>query len=130
MNTVQDTTKTQNTTPGGAQTGQHSGQPADAWYAQGGAAAGTTGTTTGTTTGATNSAPRIEAQVNVGTKRMLYRHPSDKLVGGVCGGIAAYFKWLYPRIKIIGARRLEIATVETFSAACAVGPVFEGISQE
>ncbi len=81
MNTVQDTTNTTS----GTQPGQQSGQPADAWYTQGGTASGATGST--------NSAPRIEAQANVGTKRMLYRHPSDKLVGGVCGGIAEYLGW-------------------------------------
>jgi len=27
------------------------------------------------------------------TKRMLYRHPTDKVIGGVCGGIAEYFGW-------------------------------------
>ena len=81
MNTVQDTTHTTS----GTQPGQQSGQPADAWYTQGGTASGATGST--------NSAPRLEAQANVGTKRMLYRHPSDKLVGGVCGGIAEYLGW-------------------------------------
>ncbi len=84
MNTVQDTTNTQNTTAGGT----HTGQPADAWYAPG----GTTSSTMGSTS-STGSAPRIEAQANLGSKRMLYRHPSDKLVGGVCGGIAEYLGW-------------------------------------
>ena len=84
MNTVQDTTNTQNTTTGGTQTGQQSASR-DAWYAQGGTAS--------STLGSTSSAPRIEAQANMGTKRMLYRHPSDKLVGGVCGGIAEYLGW-------------------------------------
>ncbi|MFN8468112.1 MAG: PspC domain-containing protein [Caldilineaceae bacterium] len=77
MNTVQDTTKT----TGGTQ----AGQPSDPWYTQG----GTTGATG--TAGSTTSAPRLEAQP--GAKRMLYRHPSDKLVGGVCGGIAEYLGW-------------------------------------
>jgi phage shock protein PspC (stress-responsive transcriptional regulator) len=27
------------------------------------------------------------------TRRMLYRHPSDKLIGGVCGGLAEYLNW-------------------------------------
>jgi phage shock protein PspC (stress-responsive transcriptional regulator) len=27
------------------------------------------------------------------TKRMLYRHPTDKVIGGVCSGIAEYFGW-------------------------------------
>jgi len=26
-------------------------------------------------------------------RRMLYRHPSDKLIGGVCGGVAEYLGW-------------------------------------
>ena len=32
-------------------------------------------------------------QETMNTKRMLYRHPTDKIVGGVCGGIAEYFGW-------------------------------------
>lgn len=32
-------------------------------------------------------------QETMNTKRMLYRHPTDKVVGGVCGGIAEYFGW-------------------------------------
>jgi phage shock protein C len=72
MNSVQDKTNTTNTTSG-AQAGQTS-QPAGAWYA-----AGDQGT------------PRIEA--GAPARRMLYRSPSDKLVGGVCGGIAEYLGW-------------------------------------
>ena len=84
MNTVQDSTKTQNTTSAGAQ----AGQPSDAWYAQGTMPGSATPGATGTT-----SAPRLEAQPHTAAKRMLYRHPSDKLVGGVCGGIAEYLGW-------------------------------------
>ena len=32
-------------------------------------------------------------QTTMNTKRMLYRHPTDKMIGGVCGGIAEYFGW-------------------------------------
>lgn len=32
-------------------------------------------------------------QTTMNTKRMLYRHPTDKVIGGVCGGIAEYFGW-------------------------------------
>lgn len=33
------------------------------------------------------------AEQTMNTKRMLYRHPTDKVIGGVCGGIAEYFGW-------------------------------------
>lgn len=33
------------------------------------------------------------AEQAMNTKRMLYRHPTDKVIGGVCGGIAEYFGW-------------------------------------
>lgn len=70
MNTVQDqnTTNTANT------------QQADAWYSNGGQ-------------GAPQSAGQIGSQPRFTTRRMLYRHPSDKLVGGVCGGIGEYLGW-------------------------------------
>jgi phage shock protein PspC (stress-responsive transcriptional regulator) len=32
-------------------------------------------------------------QAAVPARRMLYRHPSDKLIGGVCGGLAEYLNW-------------------------------------
>lgn len=32
-------------------------------------------------------------KTTMNTKRMLYRHPTDKVIGGVCGGIAEYFGW-------------------------------------
>lgn len=38
-------------------------------------------------TAQSESAPRAESQ------RTLYRHPSEKMVGGVCGGLAEYFGW-------------------------------------
>lgn len=73
MNTVQDTTNTTN----GSQAGQ-AGQTSSAWYAD----------------------PNVQAQesarrlnMNAPTRRMLYRSPSDKLIGGVCGGIAEYLGW-------------------------------------
>lgn len=32
-------------------------------------------------------------KTTMNTKRMLYRHPTDKVIGGICGGIAEYFGW-------------------------------------
>jgi phage shock protein PspC (stress-responsive transcriptional regulator) len=83
MNTVQDTT---NTTINGAQTGQPVGQGPDAWYAA------SSGNGTAGAQSATNG-PRLESQAGASLRRMLYRSPSDKLVGGVCGGIAEYLDW-------------------------------------
>jgi phage shock protein PspC (stress-responsive transcriptional regulator) len=80
MNTVQDTTNTTS----GMQTGQTT-QPGDAWYTPGNAQA--------SAQGAAQTGPRLESQANAGARRMLYRSPSDKLIGGVCGGIAEYLGW-------------------------------------
>ena len=60
-----------------------------------------TNTTTERTTGAlpewmeanTTSQSNGAEQTTMNTKRMLYRHPTDKVIGGVCGGIAEYFGW-------------------------------------
>ncbi len=78
MNTVQDTTNTTS----GTQTGQagQTTQPGDAWYTPGAQSA-------------PQSTPRLDSQAGAGVRRMLYRSPSDKLVGGVCGGIAEYLGW-------------------------------------
>ena len=35
------------------------------------------------------------------TRRMLYRHPSDKLVAGVCGGVAEYLNWNPVLVRVI-----------------------------
>ena len=35
--------------------------------------------------------PNGAEPTTMNTKRMLYRHPTDKVIGGVCGGIAEYF---------------------------------------
>ena len=40
---------------------------------------------------ATDAAAGAEAPASA--RRMLYRSPTDKLVGGVCGGIAEYLGW-------------------------------------
>lgn len=37
--------------------------------------------------------PGNGAQAAAPTRRMLYRHPNDKLIGGVCGGVAEYLNW-------------------------------------
>ncbi len=73
MNTVQDTKIN------GVADSQ-STQTVDAWYAS------------------SDSAPAGETQgngqtQNADTRRMLYRSPSDKLVGGVCGGMGEYLGW-------------------------------------
>lgn len=69
MNTVQD----QNTT---SSANGAANQQADAWYSNPGQSAG-----------------QIGAETKAPARRMLYRHPSDKLVGGVCGGISEYLGW-------------------------------------
>ena len=61
----------------------------------------TTETTTGRTAGVLpewmeageSSQLNGAEQKTMNTKRMLYRHPTDKVIGGVCGGIAEYFGW-------------------------------------
>jgi phage shock protein C len=70
MNTVQE----QNTT------NTAGSQQADAWYSN-------------ASQGAGQGVPQIDSQPRFTTRRMLYRHPSDKLVGGVCGGIGEYLGW-------------------------------------
>jgi phage shock protein PspC (stress-responsive transcriptional regulator) len=70
MNTVHDTTNTTN----GA--GSQTAQGTDAWYAA-----------------PNQGAPQVESRMTVPARRMLYRSPSDKIVGGVCGGIAEYLGW-------------------------------------
>jgi phage shock protein C len=72
MNTAQDTTTTNSNS--------QSTQQADAWYSNGGQ-------------GAAPNAGQIGSQPRFTTRRMLYRHPSDKLVGGVCGGLGEYLGW-------------------------------------
>jgi phage shock protein PspC (stress-responsive transcriptional regulator) len=64
MSTVQDNT---------SNTSSQQTQQADAWYSNGGQSNG--------------------GQGKVPARRMLYRSPSDKLVGGVCGGLAEYLGW-------------------------------------
>lgn len=44
-------------------------------------------------TDAGQGAPQIGSEARVPAKRMLYRHPSEKLVAGVCGGLAEYLGW-------------------------------------
>jgi phage shock protein PspC (stress-responsive transcriptional regulator) len=50
-----------------------------------------TGNNTGTNSETTATGnPQVEANPtpNTSTKRMLYRHPQDRLIGGVCGGLS------------------------------------------
>jgi len=65
----------------------------------------TTGTTNGQTgqpqianTGSTAAGSNGQL---VSTRRMLYRHPSDKLVAGVCGGVAEYLNWNPVLVRVI-----------------------------
>ena len=67
MNTAQETTNNSTT----QQT-----QQADAWYNNG-----------------SQNAAQIGGEARIPARRMLYRSPSDKLVGGVCGGLAEYLGW-------------------------------------
>jgi phage shock protein C len=64
----------------------------------------TTGTTNGQTVqpqiGSNGAAAGGNTQV-VTTRRMLYRHPSDKLVAGVCGGVADYLNWNPVLVRVI-----------------------------
>lgn len=76
MNTVQDTKNTTN----GAQTGQ----AAEPWYSAPQVEGSFAGAQTGAQSGSETQLPQ---------RRMLFRSPSDKLVGGVCGGIAEYLGW-------------------------------------
>jgi phage shock protein PspC (stress-responsive transcriptional regulator) len=76
MSTVQDQNTTN--TPGTAN------QQAEAWYSNAGQ---------GAAQNAASSAGQIGSRPQFSTRRMLYRHPSDKLVGGVCGGLAEYLGW-------------------------------------
>lgn len=67
MNTAQETT---------TNTSNRQAQPADAWYSNGG-----------------QETAQIGSQSRTAARRMLYRNPNDKLVGGVCGGLAEYLGW-------------------------------------
>jgi phage shock protein C len=60
----------------------------------------TQGTSTqGTATGAGNATPPGEPGGE--GRRMLYRHPTDTVLGGVCGGLADYFGWDAALIRIL-----------------------------
>ena len=39
----------------------------------------------------------------------LYRHPTEKMIGGVCGGLADYFKWDPALVRIVWL----VATIAT-----------------
>lgn len=59
-------------------------------------------------TGATSrlEAANVESAASDGTekqtpKRMLYRNPSDKLIGGVCGGMAEFVGWDATLVRIL-----------------------------
>lgn len=48
--------------------------------------------------GSTTSAPQTQTNA---AKNTLYRHPTDKLVGGVCGGLADYFGFDPTLVRIL-----------------------------
>lgn len=85
-NGINDTTNTANAA---ANTQQTSG----AWYAAG--ANTVTDNSAGSPTGSPTGAPYLAADPTAATplRRMLYRAPSDKLIAGVCGGVAEYLHW-------------------------------------
>jgi phage shock protein PspC (stress-responsive transcriptional regulator) len=62
------------------------------------------GQTTGQSSGPAQSAPSQTAW-----KSTLYRHPSEKLIGGVCGGIGAYLGWDPALVRILWV----VATIGT-----------------
>jgi phage shock protein PspC (stress-responsive transcriptional regulator) len=62
------------------------------------------GQSTGQSSGPAQSAPSQTAW-----KSTLYRHPSEKLIGGVCGGIGAYLGWDPALVRILWV----VATIGT-----------------
>ena len=81
----------------------------------------TTETTTGRTAGVLpewmeageSSQLNGAEQKTMNTKRMLYRHPTDKVIGGVCGGIAEYFGWDPVLVRVLWV----VATFATWGGA-------------
>lgn len=58
------------------------------------------------------SAPGVGATQSNGSNTVtntLYRHPTDKMIGGVCGGIADYFHWDASLVRIVWL----VATIAT-----------------
>lgn len=45
--------------------------------------------------------PRESGNSKTGLTKTLYRHPSDKMIAGVCGGIAEFFGWDAALIRIL-----------------------------
>lgn len=44
-----------------------------------------------------------EQTVEAGRRRMLYRHPTDKVIGGVCGGVAEFLGWNPVLVRVFWA---------------------------
>lgn len=61
------------------------------------------------TTNASQSEPMPQPEATQVAKRMLFRHPTDKLVGGVCAGIADFLA-IEPALVRIGWVILTLAT--------------------
>src|SRR5262245_18651707 len=51
----------------------------------------------------TNTSPHADAnrQAQTAPQSTLYRHPTDKLIGGVCGGLADYFGFDPTLVRIL-----------------------------
>lgn len=60
---------------------------------------GTTEQAAATESGATESSGQTDGQST--RKPMLYRHPSDKVIGGVCGGLAELVGWDPALVRIL-----------------------------
>lgn len=88
MNT-ENTYSTENTTSGQQQTGWTNHSQSQSQSQSQGYSQGTSYTNTVTNT--------------------LYRHPTEKMIGGVCGGIADYFKWDPALVRIVWL----VATIAT-----------------
>ena len=50
-----------------------------------------------------NSAPGQTVEAEAGRRRMLYRHSTDKLIGGVCGGVAEFLGWNPVLVRVFWA---------------------------
>jgi phage shock protein C len=58
-----------------------------------------------TNTGQTQSQAQSQGQTQIPSQtpfsNTMYRHPTDKMIGGVCGGLANYFKWDPALVRIV-----------------------------
>ena len=61
----------------------------------------TSGQSQAQNTGAASTQSTSQAQSQVEWPSTLYRHPTEKLVGGVCGGLAEYLGWDSALVRIL-----------------------------